>query len=348
MKKQVWGYIRYLLLGIITATVLLWSVTVAPAAASPAIRHELTKSSLLRHPGLASALHSSQSDGRVQDRILDSGVAPKAPQNDGAEGLVLSLPFTVESRWESVNNDTPGIVWQTNISSLAFQTIPTQPPLGRGGVTTIPLLRQEGLGVTDSEEPPSGAEAPLGRSLTRREVGEIKFGIEDGQFIANTNDTWFVYGWFGALKAIKQPYNIKYPLWGDRHNGVDFAGREGLEVVSASAGKVVFAGQKIGNTVEIDAGNGYKITYGHLQDISVKRGQILQISDLIGHLGKTGTTNPHLHFQVDLIKKDSRTAINPVSLMEAEWGRVIIPYEAEANQFYTEDQDPLSQPDFLW
>ena len=326
MKKQVWGYIRYLLLGIITATVLLWSVTVAPAAASPAIRHELTKSSLLRHPGLASALHSSQSDGRVQDRILDSGVAPKAPQNDGAEGLVLSLPFAVESRWESVNNDTPGIVWQTNISSLAFQTIPTQPPLGRGGVSMVPLLPEEGLG----------------------EEGGIKFGIKNGQFIADTNDTWFVYGWFGALKAIKQPYNIKYPLWGDRHNGIDFAGREGLEVVSASTGKVVFAGQKIGNTVEIDAGNGYKITYGHLQNISVKKGQILQIGDLIGHLGKTGTTNPHLHFQVDLIKKDTRIAINPVPLMDAEWGRVIIPYEAEANQFYTEDQDPLSQPDFRW
>ena len=102
---------------------------------SSLFRHpEPTQYSLLRHPGF------------VQDRILDSGVAPKAPQNDGAEGLVLSLPFAVESRWESVNNDTPGIVWQTNISSLAFQTIPTQPPLGRGGVSMVPLLPEEGLG----------------------------------------------------------------------------------------------------------------------------------------------------------------------------------------------------------
>ena len=125
------------------------------------------------------------------------------------------------------------------------------------------------------------------------------------------------------------------------------AGVEGIEIVSASAGKVIFAGKKIGNTVIIDAGRGYQITYGHLQDISVKKGQKIEMGDLLGHLGKTGTVNPHLHFQVDLIKKSSRTAVNPVPLFDAEWGSIIIPV-AEANQFYIEDQDPLTQPDFLW
>lgn len=182
------------------------------------------------------------------------------------------------------------------------------------------------------------------------QVGEgkpIKFGIKDGKFIADENDTWFVYGWFGALKAIKQPYNVKYPEWGDRHNGIDFAGKEGLEIVSASTGEVIFAGQKIGNTVIIDAGDDYQITYGHLQNISVKKGQIIKIGDLIGYLGKTGTTNPHLHFEIDLIKKDSRIAINPAPLFGTEWGSVTIP-DAEANQFYTANQNPLTQPDFIW
>ena len=271
-------------------------------------------------------------------------------RSGGVEELILSLPFAVESRWESVNDQSSGIVWQTNISSVDFQTIPTpsirgagQPPLSRGGDSMVSLLPgaslptgRQGLGASGSEKP-----------LARREVGEIKFGIQNGQFIATENDTWFVYGWFGALKAIKQPYNIKYPAWDDRHNGIDFAGKEGLEIVSASAGKVIFVGEKIGNTVIVDAGNGYQITYGHLQDISIKKGQVLQTGDLIGHLGKTGTTNPHLHFQIDLIKKDSRTAINPVSLIKAGWGSVIIP-DAEANQFYTENQNPINQPDFIW
>ncbi|MFA5967048.1 MAG: M23 family metallopeptidase [Patescibacteria group bacterium] len=217
--------------------------------------------------------------------------------------LELSLPFNTASRWSSVDDQTPGIVWTAGIS-------------------------------------------------------EIKFGIQNSQFVAGNpeTDTWFVYGWFGALEAIKQPYNVKYPEWGDRHNGIDFAGREGIEVVSASTGKVIFAGKKIGNTVIIDSGDGYQITYGHLQNISVKKNQQVKVGDLLGHLGKTGTVNPHLHFQVDLIKKarlaseskqDSRTAINPVPLFDTEWGNVIIP-AAPANQFYTDNQNPLEQPDFNW
>ncbi len=177
---------------------------------------------------------------------------------------------------------------------------------------------------------------------------EIKFAIADGKFVpASEDDTWFVYGWFGALSAIKQPYNIKYPEWGDRHNGIDFAGKEGIDIVSASDGKVTFVGKKIGNTVIVNAGDGYQITYAHLQDISVKKGQKVQVGDLIGHLGHTGTTNPHLHFEVDYIKKSTRIAVNPTPLIATDWGRVVIP-SAEANQFYTENQNPLTQPDFNW
>jgi len=180
-------------------------------------------------------------------------------------------------------------------------------------------------------------------------LNETKFGIQKGQFVAGDpeSDTWFVYGWFGALEAIQQSYNVKYPEWGDRHNGIDFAGKEGIEVASASAGRVVFAGKKIGNTVIVDAGNDYQITYAHLQNILVKKGQKIETGDLIGHLGHTGTTNPHLHFQIDYIKKSARIAINPVPLFDIEWGNVVIP-SAPANQFYTDNQSPLEQPNFSW
>lgn len=218
-------------------------------------------------------------------------------------GLVLSLPFSVDSHWTSVTNDTPGIVWQTPLPS-------------------------------DTEQ--------VGKN-------EIKFGIQDGQFVPGDpkTDTWFIYGWFGALEAIKQSYNVKYPEWDDRHNGIDFAGQEGIEVTSASNGTVIFAGKKIGNTIIVNVGKGYQITYAHLQDISVKRGDKIKTGNLIGHLGHTGTVNPHLHFEVDLIKKGIRTATNPIPLIDVEWESVVIP-DAEANQFYTENQNPLEQPDFNW
>ena len=290
MKNQIWGYIRYLLLGIITAAVLLWSLTAIPAAADvvqiPSSAGQ--SSSILRHSGL-----DPESRFLVLE-ILNQVQDDEKKQKAEGKGLALSLPFSVDSHWTSVSGDTPGIVWT----------------------------------VGDNE---------------------TKFGIQNGRFIPGDTktDTWFVYGWFGTISAIKQPYNVKYPEWGDRHNGIDFAGQEGTPVTSASTGTVIFAGKKIGNTVIINAGNGYQITYGHLQDISIKKGKKVKVGTLIGHLGKTGTTNPHLHFQVDYIKKGVRRAINPVPLLDTEWGSVVIPV-AEANQFYTDNQNPFTQPDFSW
>lgn len=174
-----------------------------------------------------------------------------------------------------------------------------------------------------------------------------RFAIENGKFISTSPaDTWFIYGWFGSIEAITKPYNIKYPRWGNRHNGIDFAGREGLDIVSASGGEVIFAGKNIGNTVIVIKDN-YKITYGHLLDISVKKGDIIKSGDLIGHLGNTGTTNPHLHFQVDRLDGNYKTAINPLSLMNISWNKAITP-NADANRFYAGSNDPKLQPDFIW
>ena len=188
----------------------------------------------------------------------------------------------------------------------------------------------------------------LGIDLKTNQEKTIRFGLSDGKFKPGAKDnTWFIYGWFGALEAITKPYNVKYPEWGNRHNGVDFAGMTGLEVVASAPGKVIFTGWKVGKTVILDIGGGYQVTYGHLQDISVTKGDWLQTSDLLGHLGNTGTINPHLHFQLDLITKYNRIAINPVPLFDTEWGNIIIP-DIDANKFYTENQNPLEQQSFLW
>jgi len=177
--------------------------------------------------------------------------------------------------------------------------------------------------------------------------GPKYFAIQDEQFVSNNpTDTWFVYGWFGPLSAIKEDYNIKYPQWQDRHNGIDFAGREGIDVTSASEGTVIFAGKKIGNTVIVKNGD-YQITYGHLQDIYVKTGQQIKVGEIVGHLGKTGTTSPHLHFQIDYINNLTRLAINPVPLMDINWDKTVVP-DAAANDFYTDSSDPTLQPNFTW
>ncbi len=93
------------------------------------------------------------------------------------------------------------------------------------------------------------------------------------------------------------------PITGKRawHNGVDFAGKEGADVVSVAAGVVVYAGNRsgYGKMVEINHGSGYSTRYGHHKELVVKTGDIVRKGEVIGLMGSSGrSTGPHVHFEV--------------------------------------------------
>lgn len=85
------------------------------------------------------------------------------------------------------------------------------------------------------------------------------------------------------------------------HNGVDFAGKQGADVVSVAAGVVVYAGARngYGKMIEINHGGGFSTRYGHHKDLFVKVGDIVKKGQVIGLIGSTGrSTGPHVHFEV--------------------------------------------------
>lgn len=93
------------------------------------------------------------------------------------------------------------------------------------------------------------------------------------------------------------------PFTGDMkfHHGVDIAAREGRPIYPASAGKVIFSGEKggYGKVVEILHDNGLITRYGHNSKNLVKEGDIVTPSDTIAYVGSTGrSTGPHVHFEV--------------------------------------------------
>ena len=93
------------------------------------------------------------------------------------------------------------------------------------------------------------------------------------------------------------------PISGRRawHNGVDFAGKHGSDVVSVAAGVVVHAAARFGygNMVEVYHGGGYSTRYGHHDKILVKPGDIVKRGQVVGTMGSTGrSTGPHVHFEV--------------------------------------------------
>ncbi|TGG92732.1 M23 family metallopeptidase [Natronospirillum operosum] len=85
------------------------------------------------------------------------------------------------------------------------------------------------------------------------------------------------------------------------HGGLDFAGPEGLDIVSVASGVVVYSGERggYGNMVEINHGGGYSTRYAHNRENYVQVGEIVEKGQVIAALGNTGrSTAPHVHFEV--------------------------------------------------
>jgi murein DD-endopeptidase MepM/ murein hydrolase activator NlpD len=85
------------------------------------------------------------------------------------------------------------------------------------------------------------------------------------------------------------------------HAGVDFAGREGADVIAVASGVVVFADVRsgYGKMVELNHGGGYRTRYGHHQTLFVAAGDVVKRGQVIGSIGSTGrSTGPHVHFEV--------------------------------------------------
>jgi len=172
------------------------------------------------------------------------------------------------------------------------------------------------------------------------------FTPKNNAFVAGSGDTWFVYGWFGAIELNKTNAN-KYPALENRHQGIDFSAKEGTPVVAAADGIVYFAGELYGRTVSIRHIEGYETVYGHLSEVDVIEGQNVKKGEVIGSVGRTGTVNPHLHFELRRYVEDGTWAINPRKLIQTDWKKVVVP-DYPANRFFKPSlTDPDQQEDFL-
>jgi len=110
------------------------------------------------------------------------------------------------------------------------------------------------------------------------------------------------------VEAPSQPGRFVWPAsgtitqwYGKWHGAIDIANKQGTPILAADAGTVTFAGPSggLGNSVQIDHGDGFATTYAHLHSISVQAGQGVKQGEQIGAMGTTGhSTGPHLHLIV--------------------------------------------------
>lgn len=102
------------------------------------------------------------------------------------------------------------------------------------------------------------------------------------------------------------------------HLALDIAAAEGTAIIAPADGQVVLTGNFFygGNFIMIDHGHGMLTSYSHLSKITVKIGDSVLQSELIGEVGSTGrVTGPHLHWTVYL----NKVRINPESLLKENY-----------------------------
>jgi murein DD-endopeptidase MepM/ murein hydrolase activator NlpD len=105
-------------------------------------------------------------------------------------------------------------------------------------------------------------------------------------------------GWMSsAFGHRKDPFTGEQ-VW---HQGIDFAGKAGSDVVAVAGGVVTWAGERngYGAMVEISHGGGYATRYAHNKENLVKAGDIVSKGQVVALMGSSGrSTGPHVHYEV--------------------------------------------------
>jgi murein DD-endopeptidase MepM/ murein hydrolase activator NlpD len=89
--------------------------------------------------------------------------------------------------------------------------------------------------------------------------------------------------------------------WGRMHQGIDIAAPTGTPIVAPEAGVVLEAGPAsgYGNVIYLQHESGDVTVYGHMSEVLVDAGQIVEGGEVIAEVGNEGfSTGPHLHFEV--------------------------------------------------
>ena len=148
----------------------------------------------------------------------------------------------------------------------------------------------------------SGQLDVLAQQLKRR---ESELGILDSVLVhedIKQNSTVrgrpIKWGWLSSPYGKRVDPISGKPAW---HAGVDFAGRDGSDVVAVASGVVTFAGDRYGygKLVEISHADGLVTRYAHHKELQVQTGDVVKKGQTVGLMGSSGrSTGPHVHFEV--------------------------------------------------
>ena len=145
----------------------------------------------------------------------------------------------------------------------------------------------------DVEGPPGVAvTAPVNTARPHTSVTDkTATAIEDTE-----TEKTIIWSWPASGKIVNRFTNEQ-----SMKKGLDIGGKLGQPVYSAAAGRVAYRGHGIvgyGELIIIKHSQSYLSAYAHNHEILVKEGENVKPGQMIARMGDSGTTFPHLHFQI--------------------------------------------------
>jgi murein DD-endopeptidase MepM/ murein hydrolase activator NlpD len=222
--------------------------------------------------------------------------------------MIETISFSIDSLRNEMDVITDKELAIRTIFDLP-QIDPEQRQLGYGGPELLPTDEL----YTPTKMSAYQAEAEIERLLVQSNFETEQYAdiyqslIAKKEYLDHTPSILPTTGWQTCGYGLRED-----PFTGQKrlHAGIDIANRVGTPIVASAAGTVSYTGNRgrLGKTVEIDHGNGFKTIYGHCGEFNVKRGQKVKRGDRIALMGNSGySTGPHLHYG---ILKDGRS-VNP-------------------------------------
>ena len=244
--------------------------------------------------GVGDATQTRQMFGKWREVLKDQGQQITIASREAEENLQASALKLAKLQARIVRLDALGerLTRVADLEEGEFDF--SQPPAVGGpavetgvGTTQKNYLQQLGQLADDIES--------RERQLSILETLIVDRNMQDDVFIAGRPVT---KGWMSSRFGSRNDPITGRNAW---HNGVDFAGKEGADVVTVAAGVVVYAAVRngYGKMIEINHGGGFSTRYGHHKELIVKVGDIVKKGQVVALMGSSGrSTGPHVHFEV--------------------------------------------------
>ncbi len=200
-------------------------------------------------------------------------------------GQVLRLPSVIQQGSSANNIEVASAGKTVSKSGISGQ----KPAEIRDGV---PVPQGKPVLLSRQDKPASIKISRVNTKAPKRSSGKFLKPV-NGQVISS----------FGAKKS------------GLHNDGINIAAPRGADVKSAENGVVVYAGNALkgsGNLILVRHEDRWMSAYGHLDQINVRKGQVVTRGSVIGKVGSTGSVStPQLHFEL----RRGTSALNPVRYM---------------------------------